>query len=49
MDIRYRLIIIDEKGIEQAWYGGGIDENVLPNENTTWTKYGFVFGYLKDY
>lgn len=49
MDIRYRLIIIDEKGIEQAWYGGGIDENVLPNENTTWTKYGSVFGYLKDY
>lgn len=49
MEIRYRLIIIDEKGIEQAWYGGGGDENVLPNENTAWTKYGFIFGYLKDY
>ena len=49
MEQRYRLIIVDEKGVEQAWYGGGGDENVLPNENTTWTKYAFVFGYLKNY
>ena len=49
MEIRYRLIIVDEKGIEQAWYGGGGDENVLPNENTTWTKYNSTFGYLKNY
>ena len=49
MEIRYRLIIVDEKGAEQAWYGGVGDENVLPNENTTWTKYPFVFGYLKYY
>ena len=49
MEIRYRLIIVDEKGAEQAWYGGVGDENVLPNENTTWTKYNSTFGYLKNY
>lgn len=49
MPSAYRLIIIDEKGIEQAWYGGGSDENVIPDENTQWTKYNFVFGYLKEY
>lgn len=46
---RYRLIITDENGEEQAWYGGGNDKDVKPNENTHWTKYNFVFGYLKDY
>ena len=45
----YRLIIIDETGTEHAWYGGGSDANVIPDENTTWTKYAFVFGYLKTY
>ena len=45
----YRLIIIDEKGVEQAWYGGGSDEAVIPDENTQWTKYNFVFGYLQSY
>ena len=48
MQIRYRLIIIDEDGAEQAWYGGGSSENAIPNENTTdWVKYWFVFGYIK--
>ncbi|PTY40427.1 hypothetical protein [Brachyspira hampsonii] len=49
MQIRYRLIIADDAGAEQAWYGGGSDENVIPDANTQWTKYGFVFGYLKEY
>ncbi|MDO6993375.1 hypothetical protein Q5M87_05060 [Brachyspira innocens] len=49
MPSSYRLIIADEKGIEQAWYGGGSDESVIPNANTQWTKYDFVFGYLKEY
>ena len=48
-EIRYRLIIADENGAEQAWYGGGSDEAVKPDENTIWTKYGFVFGYIKNY
>ncbi|WP_242004950.1 hypothetical protein [Brachyspira pilosicoli] len=48
MQIRYRLIIIDEKGTEHAWYGGGSDAGVIPDENTSdWVKYNFVFGYLK--
>lgn len=48
MLIRYRLIIIDEEGVEQAWYGGGSDENVIPDENTSdWVKYWWPFGYLK--
>lgn len=47
MQERYRLIITDENGAEQAWYGGGGDENVIPDENTSWVKYNFVFGYLK--
>ncbi len=29
--------------------GGGRDRNNIPNDNTLWTKYFFVFGYLKDY
>ena len=50
MQIRYRLIIIDDKGTEVAWYGGGSDQNVIPDENTSdWVKYNFVFGYLKNY
>ena len=49
MQIRYRLIITDENGAELAWYGGGTDENVIPDENTQWTKYDFNFGYLKTY
>ena len=49
MEARYRLIIVDENGAEQAWYGGGSDESVIPDENTQWTKYDFVFGYLKEY
>lgn len=48
MQIRYRLIIIDEGGTELAWYGGGTSESVIPDENTTdWVKYTFVFGYIK--
>ena len=48
MLIRYRLIIIDEEGVEQAWYGGGSDENVIPDENTSdWVKYWWPFGYIK--
>ena len=48
MRIRYRLIIIDEEGVEQAWYGGGSDENVIPDENTSdWVKYWWPFGYIK--
>lgn len=47
MQERYRLIITDENGAEEAWYGGGGDENVIPDENTSWVKYNFVFGYLK--
>ena len=46
---RYRLIVIDDAGVEQAWYGGGGDSNMQPNENTEWTKYDFAFGYLKEY
>ena len=46
---RYRLIVIDDAGVEQAWYGGGGDSNMQPNENTEWTKYDFVFGYLEEY
>ncbi|MEI0700504.1 hypothetical protein [Brachyspira intermedia] len=49
MTARYRLVIIDENGAEQAWYGGGSDEAVKPDENTIWTKYGFVFGYIQNY
>lgn len=49
MPSSYRLIIIDEKGIEQAWFGGGNDKNTIPNENTQWTKYDFVFGYIQNY
>lgn len=48
MLIRYRLIIIDEEGVEQAWYGGGSDENVIPDEKTSdWVKYWWPFGYIK--
>ena len=48
MQIRYRLIILDENGAEQAWYGGGSDENSIPDEKTNdWVKYWFVFGYIK--
>ena len=48
MLIRYRLIIVDEDGAEQAWYGGGSSESAIPDENTTdWVKYWFVFGYIK--
>lgn len=47
MLIRYRLIIIDEEGIEQAWYGGGSDENAIPDEKTNdWVKYWWPFGYI---
>ena len=49
MTARYRLVIIDENGAEQAWYGGGSDEAVKPDENTPWTKYGFVFGYIQNF
>ena len=49
MTAHYRLVIIDENGAEQAWYGGGSDEAVKPDENTPWTKYGFVFGYIQNY
>ena len=49
MRIRYRLIIINDKGEEHAWYGGGRDRNNIPNENTAWTYYTFRFGYLKNY
>ena len=49
MQQRYRLIITDENGAEQAWYGGGGDESVLPDENTIWTKYDFVFGYIQNF
>lgn len=47
MRIRYRLIIINDKGEEHAWYGGGGDINILPDKNTDWVKYDFLFGYLK--
>ncbi|MEI0532229.1 hypothetical protein R4I97_11785 [Brachyspira pilosicoli] len=48
MLIRYRLIIIDEEGVEQAWYGGGSDANVIPDEKTSdWVKYWWPFGYIK--
>ncbi len=47
MRIRYRLIIINDKGEEHAWYGGGGDINILPYKNTDWVKYDFLFGYLK--
>ena len=49
MSMRFRLIIINDKGEEHAWYGGGEDINILPDENTDWVKYNFLFGYLKDY
>lgn len=49
MQIRYRLIVIDDAGVEHAWYRGGSDANIIPNENTTWTYYTFRFGYLKNY
>lgn len=46
--IRYRLIIMDENGVQQAWYGGGSSENVIPDENTSdWVKYWFPLGYMK--
>lgn len=48
MQERYRLIITDENGAEQAWYGGGGDENVIPDEKTSdWVKYWWPFGYIK--
>lgn len=47
--MRFRLIIINDKGEEHAWYGGGEDINILPDENTDWVKYNSLFGYLKDY
>lgn len=47
MQERYRLIITDENGAEEAWYGGGGDENVIPDENTSWVKYWWPFGYIK--
>lgn len=49
MPSSYRLVIFDEIGAEQGWYGGGNDETVIPNENTQWTKYDFVLGYLQSY
>ena len=49
MRIRYRLIIINDKGEEHAWYGGGRDRNNIPNENTEWTYYWFRFGWFKEY
>lgn len=49
MPSAYRLIIIDDTGAEQGWYGGGTDETVIPDESTQWTKYDFVLGYLKTY
>ena len=49
MQERYRLIITDESGAEIAWYGGGGNETVIPDENTIWVKYDFVFGYIKKY
>ena len=49
MQERYRLIITDENGAEQAWFGGGGNASIIPDENTQWTKYYFVFGYLKEY
>ena len=45
----WRLILISDDGTEHAWYGGGRDRNKIHNDNTLWTKYFFVFGYLKDY
>lgn len=45
----WRLIVISDDGTEYAWYGGGRDRNNIPNDNTEWTKYDFVFGYLKEY
>lgn len=45
----WRLIGISDDGTEYAWYGGGRDRNNIPNDNTEWTKYDFVFGYLKEY
>ncbi len=48
MLIRYRLIITDEEGAEQSWYGGGSDENIIPDEKTSdWVKYWWPLGYLK--
>lgn len=47
MQERYRLIVIDENGTEHAWYGGGGNSDILPDDNTKWTKYYFVFGYIK--
>lgn len=47
MYARYRLIIIDEEGRELAFYGGGSDNKVKPDQNTQWIKYDFIFGYLK--
>ena len=49
MPSAYRLIIIDDTGAEQGWYGGGTDETVIPDESTQWTKYNFVLGYLQTY
>ena len=38
----------DENGAEEAWYGGGGDENVIPDEKTSdWVKYWWPFGYIK--
>ena len=45
----WRLIVISDDGTEHAWYGGGRDRNNIPDDNTEWTKYDFVFGYLKEY
>lgn len=50
MQIRYRLIMVDADGTIMAWYGGGSDESVKPNENTSdWVKYDFPFGYLQKF
>lgn len=47
MQERYRLIVIDENGTEHAWYGGGGNADMLPDDNTKWVKYNFIFGYIK--
>lgn len=48
----YRLIIFDETGAELPWHGGGSDQNVIPDENTQWTRYTgslAIWGYIKNY
>ena len=49
MPSSFRLIIFDDKGTEDGWYGGGNDEAVIPNENTQWIKYSFALGYIQNY